>query len=85
MSFFNSSIWCSLVRLDNNASERTRISAISRIFCFSPTSAFMCEEMKLTRKVGLSMFFMAKLASEGILGEMLIIFSAKSLMEENNA
>ena len=41
--------------------------------------------MKLTKKLGLSIFFTANEASEGILGEFLIILRAISFKESNKA
>ena len=41
--------------------------------------------MKLTKKLGLSIFFTANEASEGIVGEFLIILIAISFKESNNA
>ena len=45
----------------------------------------MCELMKFTKKLGLSIFFMAKAASDGILGEFFIMFKARSFKLSNNA
>ena len=58
---------------------------IANRLCFSFTERFILEETKLIRNDWLSIFFIAKVASDGIFGLSLIIVIAKSLIESTIA
>ena len=73
--------WDSIVRCWSKSIERFMRSISSNNDCFFFTSAFMLEEMKLIKNVGLSMFLIANWASVGMLGESLIMFNANSFIE----
>ena len=56
-------------------------SLISKSFCLSETGKFILDETKFTKNELLSIFFIAKEASEGIFGFLLIISKERSLMD----
>ena len=60
-------------------------SGTSSNCCFSATLPFMFDAIKLIKNVGLSMFFIAKVASVGILGDCSIICDARSFIELTKA
>ena len=65
----------------NVSIARSLRSLISSSFCLSSTVTLRLDETKLIRKEELSMFFIAKAASEGILGLLFIICKDFSLIE----
>ncbi len=54
---------------------------ISKSFCLSETGKFMLDETKFIKNELLSIFFIAKEASEGIFGFLLIISKERSLID----